>query len=139
MKKSLLVYKMVIVSEKIWSQIVDFLRNFKGLSIECDEKLVQAFPEIPFSTLRSIQSKYGQNLIKEFYSKKHKNFSSILMEYERRVRNEWTIIEMSLEVKVPPLSICRMILNEKFSKGEVKEMIKNPDLIPDPLLSANVL
>lgn len=130
---------MVIVSENIFRNIVNFLNNYKGLSIECDEELVEAFPELPLSTLRSIQSKYGQNIIKEFYSKKHKNFTSILMEYERRAKDEWTIVEMSKELKVPPLTICRMVLNEKFSKAEVKEMIKDPDLIPDPLLSANVL
>lgn len=32
-----------------------------------------------------------------------------------------------------------MILNEKYSKSEVKEMLRDPELIPDPMLSANVL
>lgn len=130
---------MVIVSESVYKNIIDFLRTYNGLSIECEKGLVQRFPDIPINTLRSIVSKFGQNKIKEFYAKNHKNFTSILMEYERRVKNEWTIVEMALQVKVPPLCICRMILNEKFPKAEVKEMMKNPDLIPDPMLSANVL
>jgi hypothetical protein len=42
-------------------------------------------------------------------------------------------------MNVPPTSLCRLILNEKYTKAEVKEMFKNPDIIPDPMLSANVL
>ena len=39
----------------------------------------------------------------------------------------------------PPLGICRLILNEKYTKAEVKDMVRDPDIIPDPVLSANVL
>lgn len=130
---------MVIVSESVYNNIIDFLRTHNGLSIECEKDLLLKFKDVPINTLKSIASKFGQNKIKEFYAKNHKNFTSILKEYERRVRNEWTIVEMALQMKVPPLCICRMILNEKFSKVDVKEMMKNPDLIPDPMLSANVL
>lgn len=48
-------------------------------------------------------------------------------------------MELSIQMNFPPLGICRMILNEKFSKAEVKEMLRDPELIPDPVLSANVL
>lgn len=47
-------------------------------------------------------------------------------------------MQMSMDYKCPPMSICRMILNELYSKTEVKELLKDPDLIRDPLLSANV-
>lgn len=129
----------MIISDSVYFSIIEYLKTFNGLTIESEKGLVQKFPEIPLSTLRSIISKYGQSVIKDFYARNHKNHGNILKEYERRVKDEWTIVEMALEVKVPPLCICRMILNEKFSKSEVKEMMKNPDLIPDPFLSANVL
>lgn len=48
------------------------------------------------------------------------------------------MLEMAIEMKCPPMSLCRLILNEKYSKTDVKEFLKDPDLIPDPLLSANV-
>lgn len=129
---------MVILSESVYKSIIDLLKNHNGLN-ECEKDLAEKFPEIPHNTLQSISSKFSQNKIKEFYAKNHKNFTSILKEYERRVKDEWTIVEMSQNMRVPPLCICRMILNEKFSKPDVKEMMKNPDLIPDPMLSANVL
>lgn len=130
---------MVIINQLTYDQIINFLRTFNDITFECETALIKNFSEIPKNTLRSILSKHSQNVIKKFYSKNYDNFKSILFEYERRVKNEWTIVEMAKEVKVPPLCICRMVLNEKFSKAQVKEMIKNPDLIPDPLLSANVL
>lgn len=130
---------MVIVSESVYNNIIEFLRSHNGLSNECEKELIQKFSNYPLATLRAIVSKHGQNVIKEFYSKNIRNSTTILREYERRVRNEWTIVEMALEIKVPPLCVCRMILNEKYSKAEVREIIKDPDIIKDPLLSANVL
>jgi hypothetical protein len=130
---------MVIVGEIAYKGIIEFLKSHSGLSIEYEKDLILKFPDIPLNTLRAINSKYGQNVIKEFYSKNHRRAQSILNEYERRVKNEWTIVEMALEMKVPPLCVCRMILNEKYSKTEVKEIMKDPEIINDPLLSANVL
>ena len=48
-------------------------------------------------------------------------------------------MDIAIELNFPPLAISRLILNEKYSKNEVKEMLRDPDLIPDPNLSANVL
>lgn len=48
------------------------------------------------------------------------------------------MLNIARDLKVPPGSVARLILNEKYSKNEVKAMWKNPDLIPDPMLSANV-
>lgn len=130
---------MVIVCEKDYKSIIEFLSTQKGFLIEYEKDLVLKFPHIPLNTLRAIISKYGQNVIKEFYSKNHRRAQTFLNEYEQRARNEWTIVEMALEMKIPPLCVGRMILNEKFSKSEVKEIMKDPNIISDPLLSANVL
>jgi hypothetical protein len=48
-------------------------------------------------------------------------------------------MELSIELNYPPLGVCRIILNAKYTKPEVKEMLRDPELIPDPMLSANVL
>lgn len=54
------------------------------------------------------------------------------------MKDERTLLQMAIEMRCPPMSLCRMILNEKYSKTEVKEMLRDPDLIPDPYLSSNV-
>ena len=63
----------------------------------------------------------------------------MLFRYHERVKDDKTIMEMAMQYKCPPMSICRMILNEMYSKTEVKEMLKDPNCIPDLLLSSNVL
>lgn len=59
--------------------------------------------------------------------------------YEKRAFHDRAIMELAIQMNYPPLGVCRIILNEKYSKAEVKEMLRDPELIPDPLLSANVL
>lgn len=59
--------------------------------------------------------------------------------YKSRGNDQFAMVKIANELKVPPGSVARLILNEKYSKNEVKSMWKNPDLIPDPMLSANVL
>jgi predicted small integral membrane protein len=61
-----------------YNQIVDFITNYQGLSIECD--LSTEFPDVPAITLRSIQSKIGQNIIKSFYYKNYNKAQLILQE-----------------------------------------------------------
>jgi hypothetical protein len=71
---------MVILSDIVYNNIIDFLRNYKGLAIECEEQLAKKFPDIQFDTLKSIMSKHGQNLIKTFFSKNHKKAPFIVRE-----------------------------------------------------------
>ncbi len=129
---------MVIISEIDYNKIIQILKSHSELSLQCEKELVKEFADIPLETLRAIISKHGQNVITDFYSKKYKQSKSILKQYEKRAKDQWTIVEMARELRVPPLCVCRMILNEKFSKLEVKEIMKDPDVIKDPLLSANV-
>lgn len=130
----------MIVNEENYKNIIEILRKSNGLLFQCETELAQKFPDIPLSTLRAIISKHGQNIIKEFYSRNYRNTRNIVSDYDNRVKDEWTIVEMGMEMKVPPLCVCRMILNEKFSKNIVKEILKDPDIIKDdPMLSANVL
>lgn len=48
---------------------------------------------------------------------------------------------MAIELNFPPLGLSRIILNEKYKdyvKSDIKEMIKDQNLIPDSLLAANI-
>ena len=130
---------MVILNQVTYNKLVDFLSRYPGLSIECEEEASKCFPDIPPETISSIISKQGQYSLKSFFYKFTKRADVIILEYQKRAINDRAILDIAVQMKVPPLAICRLILNEKFSKTEVKEMLRDPDLIPDPMLSANVL
>lgn len=130
---------MVILNEVVYKRLVDFLSRYSGLSIECEEEASKFYPDIPPETISSIISKQGQYSLRSFFYKFTKRADVIISEYHKRVVNERAILDIAVQMKVPPLAVCRLILNEKFSKTEVKEMLRDPDLIPDPMLSANVL
>lgn len=59
--------------------------------------------------------------------------------YDKRAKNDKAIMDIAIQMNYPPLGICRLIMNERYSKAEVKEMLRDPLAIPDPILSANVL
>lgn len=78
-------------------------------------------------------------LLAAFFNRFASNNSLQLCRYEKRAINDRAIMDLAIQMNFPPIGICRMILNEKYSKADVKEMLRDPDLIPDPMLSANVL
>lgn len=71
---------MVIISEKIYNKIIEFITNFNYLAIECENEIKKQFPDIPLLTLKGIISKYGQNSTKSFYYKNHRSAHLILRE-----------------------------------------------------------
>lgn len=60
---------MVIIKQDVYSNIVDCIRNYGGLAVECEEELTKRFPDVPLDTLRSILSKQGQNSLKHLHYK----------------------------------------------------------------------
>lgn len=71
---------MVIVNETIYNKIVELLSAYQGLSIECEDEVVNCFPELPRDTIRSIISKHGQNSLKQLFYKYASRSSAILAE-----------------------------------------------------------
>lgn len=60
-----------------------------------------------------------------------------------RVPGDHTVIlQISVLRHFSPISLARIMLTEiykkKHSKNEIAEMLKNPNLIPDPILACNV-
>lgn len=52
------------------------------------------------------------------------------------------ILHMAIRERYPPISFCRILLNIEYAdrpKSMISEMIKNPHVIPDRMLGANVL
>lgn len=71
---------MVIVNDAILSKINDYLTNYQGLAIECEDEVVKAFPELPRLTIRGIISKHGQHTLKRLYFKFSSRSAAILAE-----------------------------------------------------------
>lgn len=45
---------MIVLTSEKYHKICRFIRNFKGLAIDCEVNLIQKFPEVPKLTLGKI-------------------------------------------------------------------------------------
>lgn len=71
---------MVIIQAETYKKIYDMLSNYRGLSVECEERVVQAFPQIPESTIRSIISKHGQHTMRNMFGRLSSRAEGIIAE-----------------------------------------------------------
>lgn len=71
---------MVIMTTATYREITDYLSSYRGLSIECEEQLVRAFPGISRDTIRSIISKHGQTVLKQLFYKFNNRGGSVVAE-----------------------------------------------------------
>lgn len=58
---------MKVLSEEMYSQITRYLSSYRGLLIESERELVDAFPEIEAGTVIAIISKHGQSTVRNRY------------------------------------------------------------------------
>lgn len=70
--------EMVILSTELYDQICAFVYNYKGLTIDCDHDLRQAFPAIDACTLSAVLSKEWQKRIKKHHHYVLQNAHNIL-------------------------------------------------------------
>lgn len=43
---------MVILEDKVFHEITDYINKYDGLMIDCEEDLIKKYPHIPDNTLR---------------------------------------------------------------------------------------
>lgn len=53
---------MNILNETTYSSIIDFVRDFRGLAIECEVELIKRYPKISKDTLKSLYDFKSENL-----------------------------------------------------------------------------
>lgn len=155
---------MVVLSTESYNKIVDYIRNYKGLWMDCEDELRKKFPEPPL-TLGSIFLTQKQNWMRQIHftirppAKNNKldkaenpktgrpsRAEELLAKFEILARvnpgeNGAHILRMAQTLQFSPLSLARKLLITKFpdcTKAEITEMIRNFDLIPDPVLALNV-
>lgn len=135
---------MVILNYEQYSEIQQFINKFRGLSIDCNRELLKKFPQHSPETLGSILSREVQQRLRQSHGKISARGEDLLAEYNRKVKSTGqldVLLRMSVSLRIPPLSLCRIILLRKYTdktRSNVGNMIKNPDLIPDSILGANV-
>lgn len=52
-----------------YNEITEYIKNYRGLSIDCQEDMKKQFPDVSPRTLGSILSKSGQNKLRQFHYK----------------------------------------------------------------------
>ncbi|XP_055609322.1 CDAN1-interacting nuclease 1 [Uranotaenia lowii] len=135
---------MMILNYEQYSEITQFIQKFKGISIVCHRELIKQFPQYRPETLGSILSREVQQRLKHSHFRVSSQAEDLLGEYQRKAKSTGALdvlLRMAISMRFPPLSLCRIILLAKYNqkvRAEVSEMIRNPDLIPDSLLGANV-
>ncbi|XP_055534979.1 CDAN1-interacting nuclease 1 [Wyeomyia smithii] len=135
---------MVILTYEQYNEIQQFIQKFRGLSIDCNRELVNNFPQHNPDTLGSILAREVRQRLKQSHAKISARADGLLADYNKKVKTTGSLdvlLKMAVSLRIPPLSLCRIILLKRFpdtTKSEVSEMIRNPDLIKDSLLGANV-
>ncbi|XP_053688084.1 CDAN1-interacting nuclease 1 [Sabethes cyaneus] len=135
---------MVILNYEQYNEIVQFIQNFRGLSIDCNRELVHRFPQHNPDTLGSILAREVRQRLKQSHAKISARAESLLADYNKQVQSTGSLnvlLKMAISLRFPPLSLCRIILIKRYpenTKSDVTEMLRNPDLIKDSILGANV-
>lgn len=138
---------MVVLTTEKYNKIFEFIRNFRGLMIDCDKELQRNFPEYADTlVLSSILSREVQNRLKSAYYPIQAQSPHLLQQFEKQIcenpKNDTILLNMSIELRFSPVGLARLLLSEKYkgsrTKGDVSNMVKNPYNIPDVALGANV-
>ncbi|GAB0090312.1 CDAN1-interacting nuclease 1 [Sergentomyia squamirostris] len=138
----------VMITTAKYNEIIDYIRTYNGLTIDCDCDLKKAFPEFSGNplVLSSILSREVQNRLKTTYHIIQAQAVQLLEEYYGKIAktpaSDSILLEMAIDLKFSPVGLARILLTEKFkgckTKSDVSNMVKNPYLIPDVKLGANV-
>lgn len=92
----------------------------------------------------SILQHEKQLKLRQTHAKVNARAQELLANYKIRVQKQSsakTLLEMALELDFSPISLSRIILTVAYAdhpKSNITEMVRNFDLIPDPMLSLNV-
>ncbi|KAJ6644280.1 CDAN1-interacting nuclease 1 [Pseudolycoriella hygida] len=140
---------MVILSTIIYNEVVEFIRNHDGLPFDEEADLQVKFPNVNAITLSSILAREWQEKIKAKHTYMKERTKKFIQEYRKHsseAKEDDILLKIALREQFAPFALCRLILSEYHfrsltkqpTKPELNEMLRNPSLIPDSLLGANV-
>uniref|UniRef100_A0A1B0GMH3 CDAN1-interacting nuclease 1 n=1 Tax=Phlebotomus papatasi TaxID=29031 RepID=A0A1B0GMH3_PHLPP len=135
---------MIVLSSELYREVLQRIKNFPGLSIECLHLLHQTYPQFSPRTIWSILSWEHKERLPEDYSKIQQNSPELLQDYERRIEKdptcEFTVLVMAAERRYSPFILSRILLKEKLKTNEYKanKLLFHPHRIHDEVLRRNV-
>ncbi|XP_058123723.1 CDAN1-interacting nuclease 1 [Anopheles ziemanni] len=135
---------MVVLTTQEYTEIQNFVRNYNGLSTDCNLELGLKFPKYPPETLGSILAKEVLQRVKINHSKITAKAASLVKDYQTQAdqtKAHDILLKMSIKLRVPSLVLCRIFLAKRYpysTRAEIAEMLRIPDVIGDSLLAVNV-
>ncbi|XP_059609178.1 CDAN1-interacting nuclease 1-like [Phlebotomus argentipes] len=135
---------MIILTSALYKEILQHIKNFPGLSIECFHHLHHLYPHFSPRTLWSILSWEHRERMPENAQQISDNSPELLQEYEKRLERDpssaFALLVMAAEKKYSPYMLSQALIKEKLktSDGKASRLLNNPSRIADEVLRLNV-
>ncbi|KAK9869325.1 hypothetical protein WA026_003079 [Henosepilachna vigintioctopunctata] len=132
----------------LYKKITTYIREFRGLSIDCLAKLTSDHPKISKDTLASILSYEYQSRMKAKYVKNSNTKKKYWEAYTTKLNNSecpGIILRIAEDADIAPCLVAKLILevyfedrNEDNGNFNVNTYLRNTALIPDQDLAYEV-
>lgn len=137
---------MAILDNQTYKNIVSEIHADKSpYTISNFDRLCTIYSAIPPDTIGSILSQEGRQDIKKNHHKVVSKIQKFVEEYDRKAKISnscFLLLEKANLMSISPISYARIFLQEKFKstykKSHINEILRNPNLIDDPILACNV-
>ncbi|GAB0098248.1 hypothetical protein DMENIID0001_139630 [Sergentomyia squamirostris] len=135
---------MIIVSGHLYREILQKIKNFPGLTIECLHYIHNIYPQFSTRTLWSILSWEHRERLPDILKDMEQSCPELLNEYDQRVDNypdcDFAMTVMAAQRRYSPFLLAKMLLKAKLktSSGKINEILSSPGLIQDAILRKNV-
>ncbi|XP_076656942.1 CDAN1-interacting nuclease 1 [Halictus rubicundus] len=128
----------------VYNDIVNTIRDFRGLPKDCRDVLKQKYKDIPASTLYGILSLDIQHKMKKWHLKlfgDNKNYYVTYMKAVRKGEPVGILLRLAKNLSVPPALLAKNVLEKHdpdVSRSEIGRLFKDTTLIQNKDLAYEV-
>ncbi|XP_046617526.1 CDAN1-interacting nuclease 1 isoform X1 [Neodiprion virginianus] len=136
------------MKQEIYENIMTSIKQFKGMSKDCDKMLRETFPHIPPDTLSSILALEIRRRMKFSHAKLCSQGTEYYERYTEAISNGESIgvlVRMSEETGLSPALLARIILENHCeqnklttSRSEITKLLRDTTLIEDKDLAYEI-
>ncbi|XP_033334038.1 CDAN1-interacting nuclease 1 [Megalopta genalis] len=133
---------------EVYNDIVNTIRDYRGLPKDCRDVLKQKYKDIPANTLYGILSLDIQHKMKINHNKlfgSNKNYYDIYMKAVRNGESVGILLRLAKDLSVPPALLAKNILEKhceihdhSVSRNEIGKLFRDTTLIQDKDLAYEV-